>query len=213
MTPSARARRFDALYERGIDPWNFRGSDYERAKYRATLEALPRARYGRAVEAGCSIGELARALAERADATLGIDVSEVALAEARRVHGEVPGLSFELGELPRDWPPGPCDLAVLSEVLYYLSPDEIDALGASVAGTLAPGGHCIAVCWLGETGERLDGDGAAERFARALTGAVPVTPLPAGALRGAPPRAGVPIVDRLDLRRTRDYRLDLFERR
>ena len=199
--PGERARRFDALYERRIDPWDFRGSDYERAKYAATLEALPRARYRRAVEAGCSIGELARALAARADATLGIDVSAVALDEARRAHAGVPGLEFALGELPDDWPDAPLDLAVLSEVLYYLSPGEIDALGARVARTLEPGGHCVVVCWLGDTGEPLDGEGAADRFARAL----------ADATGGGAER--VPSIGRLDLRRTADYRLDLFERR
>ena len=191
--PSSRAHRFDALYRERIDPWDFRGSAYERDKYRATVAALPRPRYRLAIEAGCSIGELARAIAARADATLGLDVSEVALAEARRAHAGVPGLEFRRAELPRDWPDGSCDLAVLSEVLYYLDAGEIDELGARVAHALEPGGHCVAVCWLGDTGEALDGTRAAERFARALT---------------APPGGVV----RLDAPRSGRYRIDLFER-
>ena len=163
-----RAREFDALYTDTIDPWRFRTSAYERGKYAATLAALPRARYRRAIEAGCSIGELTGLLGGRADAVLGLDVSGVAVAEARRVHGATAGLVFEVCELPGEWPVGTADLVVLSELLYFLEPDEIDTLAERVAETLEPGGHCVVVCWLGENDRTLDGDGAAGRFARAF---------------------------------------------
>ena len=84
--------------------------------------------------------------------------------EARRVHGAVPGLTFELAEVPRQWPCGTFDLVVLSEVLYFLEADEIDALVARVVTALEPGGHCVSVCWTGENDATLDGDGAASRF-------------------------------------------------
>ena len=166
---SERAREFDALYTRTIDPWGFRTSAYERAKYAATLAALPRPRYRRAIEAGCSIGELTALLGGRADTVLGLDVSAVAVEEARRVHGAVPGLAFAVRELPEGWPEEAVDLVVLSEVLYFLEPDEIDRLAGRVLDTLEPGGHCVAVCWLGENDRTLDGDGALERFARAFS--------------------------------------------
>ena len=169
-TEPSRAARFDALYRADIDPWNFRTSGYERDKYAATLAALPRARFRHALEVGCSIGELTRRLRERAEAVLGLDVSRVAVAEARRVHGGVPGLCFEVAELPADWPGGTFDLIVLSEVLYFLEPEEIDLTARRVAGALEPGGHCIAVCWTGENDCTLDGDGAAVRFVDAFTG-------------------------------------------
>ena len=188
---SARAREFDTLYSDAIDPWNFRHSAYEREKYAATLGALPRPRYRRAIEAGCSIGELTRRLARRADSVLGLDVSAVAVTEARRVHGATPGLAFETCELPDGWPAGEADLVVLSELLYFLEPAEIDALAARVADTLVPGGHCVVVCWLGENDRTLDGDGASERFARAFADG--------GAVVAA--------------RREPDYRIDVFERR
>ena len=38
---SLPASYFDAIYERDADPWRFRTSAYERAKYDATLAALP----------------------------------------------------------------------------------------------------------------------------------------------------------------------------
>ena len=36
---------FEAIYARDPDPWRFADSAYERAKYDATLAALPRPRY------------------------------------------------------------------------------------------------------------------------------------------------------------------------
>jgi hypothetical protein len=54
------AAYFDALYARDPDPWRFATSDYERAKYRATLAALPGPLLGAALEVGCSIGVLTR---------------------------------------------------------------------------------------------------------------------------------------------------------
>lgn len=197
---SERARQFDELYRGAIDPWHFRTSDYERDKYRATLDALPRARYRRALEVGCSIGELSRLLAARADEVLGLDVSGVAVAEASRVHGAVPGLRFEVRELPRDWPDGTWDLVVLSEVLYFLEPEEIDGLAERVAATLEPGGHCALVCWLGENDRTLDGDGAARRFIDAFTG-------PGAGMRDG---TGAGTVE--SALRAPDYRLDLLRR-
>ena len=144
----------------------------------------------RALEIGCSIGELTRRLGARADEVLGLDVSAVAIAEARRTHGHVPGLHFDVLEVPRRWPDGTFDLVVLSEVLYFLEPDEIDAIAARIAGSLTPVGHCLSVCWTGENDSTLDGDGAATRFVEAFAGAGTVT----------------------FARREPGYRLDLLER-
>ena len=55
---------FDRKYAFDPDPWGFATSAYEADKYRATLAALPRARYRRALEVGCSIGVLTERLAE-----------------------------------------------------------------------------------------------------------------------------------------------------
>ena len=70
--------------------------------------------------------------------------------------------------MPADFPEGAFDLVVLSEVLYFLDRREIDATAARVRAALAAHGHCLAVCWLGETDAATDlgGDEAGERFAR-----------------------------------------------
>src|SRR5689334_7369968 len=56
---------FVQLYRQHSDPWNFAASEYERTKYRRTLDALPRERYRNGCELACSIGVFTRMLARR----------------------------------------------------------------------------------------------------------------------------------------------------
>ena len=80
---SARLERdyFEALYTEREDPWDFETSAYEAAKYAATVEALGDRRYGRAIEAGCSIGVLTELLAAR---STGFRTSASSAARCRR---------------------------------------------------------------------------------------------------------------------------------
>lgn len=165
---SERAARFDALYRSDPDPWDFRGSDYERGKYRSTIDALPHARYALAIEAGCSIGELTALLAPRCDRLVGVDVSAVALQAAARRNAGNANVEFEHGELPGAWPRLDADLVVLSEVLYFLTASEIDTLARTVAPRWRSGGACILVNWLGPTGDLLPGALAADIFIASL---------------------------------------------
>ena len=66
------------------DPWSVDDSWYEERKRDLTLAALPRRRFRRALEVGCSIGALTARLAERCDEVLALDESEVAVAAAAR---------------------------------------------------------------------------------------------------------------------------------
>jgi len=138
---------FERLYAEAADPWRFASSPYERAKYEATLAALPDAPIGPALEVGCSIGVLTERLASRCDTVLAVDVAETALARARERlagHGNV---TLERRELPEDFPAGPFDLVVCSEVLYYLDPPAFDAMLGAVDEALTPGGSVLAVHW------------------------------------------------------------------
>ncbi len=165
---SERRARFDRLYARDIDPWGFRTSGYEQEKYHATLAALPRSRYGVGVEAGCSIGELTRLLSSRCDYLVGIDVSSLGPDEALRRNADRPNIRFRRGELPGAWPDMPVDLVVLSEVLYFLSPLEIDALAGRLSQTWCDGGDCVLFNYLVPTAESLQGAEAADLFIEAL---------------------------------------------
>ena len=162
---SLREREFEALYRSDPDPWRMETSAYEAAKYDATLRALGRARYGTALEVGCSVGVLTARLAGRCDSVLALDVSGTALALAR----ERPGTSnveWRLSEVPGGWVRRSYDLIVLSEVLYFLEPHEVRALATLAARDLASGGEIVVVNWLGECDRTLTGDAASELFIR-----------------------------------------------
>lgn len=168
-----RAERFDRAHSENADPWDFATSPYEWAKYDASVAALPRARYRVAIEAGCSIGELTRRLSARCGEVVGIDVSAVAIEEAARRNAGYDNVSFLQCEIPAEWPDIEADLVVLSEVLYYLSVEEIEALAARIAGALPGDGDCVLVNYMGNTEEPLQGLEAAKLFMRAMRRHVP----------------------------------------
>lgn len=164
-TPAERRGYFDALYAADPDPWRFETSAYEDAKYAATLAALPRPRYARALEVGCSIGVLTARLASRCDRLTGTDVAAAALARAAERCRGLPGVAFAHGAFPDDAPPGPFDLIVFSELLYYFSAARLEAVAARARALAAPGADLLLVHWLGPTPDYpLTGDDAAERF-------------------------------------------------
>lgn len=145
-------RYFEDVYAASDDPWQFETSPYEAAKYARTLAALPRDHYGRALEVGCSIGVLTARLAVRADALLSVDVNEKALGRARaRLAAQPEGarVTFARRRLPEDLAAlgGPFDLVVLSEVLYYLSPEDLERTLDGLLERLAPGGTLLLVHW------------------------------------------------------------------
>src|ERR1700754_4596002 len=75
---------FEDRYQASEDPWNYQSSPYERSKYAATIESLSRSHYDEAFEPACSIGELSAMLAAKCSRLWAIDVSETAVARARR---------------------------------------------------------------------------------------------------------------------------------
>jgi SAM-dependent methyltransferase len=155
---------FDARYAADPDPWQFATSAYEREKYAATLEALPRARYAAALEVGCSIGVLTALLAGRCDALVSLDLADRALDQARTRCRALPHVRFVQAQVPGQWPEGTFDLILLSEVVYYLDAGDVARLAARVRACLRPGGDVVLVHWTGETHYPLSGDAAAERF-------------------------------------------------
>lgn len=154
-----------ALYANEDDPWEFRTSAYERAKFRATADVLLRPTYSSALELGCGNGELARHIAPRCARYTGLDAVACALDAARRV---VPEGQFVQAYLPCDLPDGPHDLIVLSEVLYFLDHDGLFSLGHQLARRW-PAAEVVAVTWLGPTGNPLEGEAALMAFVGAVS--------------------------------------------
>jgi len=181
---------FEARYRENHDPWNFAHSDYERQKYAATLKALTRHRYQNALEIGCSIGVFTRMLSERCDAVTALDVSETALHQCREHCKDKPNVMIERGAVPRDWPDGCYDLIIFSEVLYYLSHEDLVATAGRTRNALDPGAEILLVHWLGETDYPLTGNEAADLFIQQL--------------------ADISVLQVQDW--TSDYRLDLLQK-
>src|SRR5688500_13458558 len=100
---------------RDPDPWGYESSPYEQRKYAVTLASLPRPRYRRAFEPGCSIGVLSAELAERADELIAVDFHGPSLDRARTRLVDRPGARVQVLEIPHAWPSGTFDLVVLSE--------------------------------------------------------------------------------------------------
>ena len=151
------AAEFEARYRNDPDPWHFARSPYEQRRYRRTLAALPRARYRRAFEPGCSIGVLTEQLAARCDRLVAMDGAATAVAEARRRCAALPGVEVVAGEVPDDWPEGSFDLVVLSELGYYFTALALSGLRDRAVASLDGGGHLIAVHWRGTSGDHLLG--------------------------------------------------------
>ena len=143
-TGSAPVSRFADLYAADADPWQTRTSWYERRKRDVVLACLPRERYAHAAEPGCGLGTLTAALAARCDRVTASDPVPAAVEAARRAVG--PGADVLAAALPDvDALPAAADLVVLSEVLYYLAPDDV----AQVADRIPSGADVVLVHWCG----------------------------------------------------------------
>ncbi|AWB93440.1 class I SAM-dependent methyltransferase [Aeromicrobium chenweiae] len=137
---------FEGLYAASSDPWELAERAYERRKHALTVASLPRERYGRGFEPGCSIGALTDLLSGRCDTLLATDPVAAPLVRAR---AGVPSsnVTFAQQSVPDDWPEGPLDLIVLSELLYYLSASGRVQVLAHVLDSLALDGHLVLVHW------------------------------------------------------------------
>lgn len=143
---SQRAASFDRMFADGDDPWSS-GSWYERRKRSLTLAVLSRERYGVVLDLGCSTGTLTRALGERAEEVLAVDVSHRALEVAQRQTSL--GITWMHGEAPSvlDGIHNALDLVVLSEVGYFLRPFELWLTIGRLVELLASGGELVLVHW------------------------------------------------------------------
>jgi len=182
---------FDALYQADPDPWKFETSEYEANKYAATIAALPKPRYRSAFEIGGSIGVLTEKLADRSDALLSIDVSNLAQDRAIQRCHHLSQVKFQIMQVPKEFPDQKFDLILVSEVGYYWNWDDLRKAQQQILESLEPGGHLLLVHWtLYAKDYPLSGDEVHDAFCE-------LSPVHFKHLLG---------------RREAEYRLDLFER-
>ncbi|ERL55899.1 class I SAM-dependent DNA methyltransferase [Psychrobacter aquaticus] len=156
---------FDALYSDSTDPWEYQTRWYEKRKRDMCLAVLPQAQYSNAIELGCGNGVFSELLARRCQALVSIDGNKNAVelstqrlagfSHVRVIQGVIPNGLLTLGEallstyplsdLPAN--PSPFDLIVISEILYYLSPTDIDTVIAWIEQNLAIGGTLLCCHW------------------------------------------------------------------
>lgn len=139
------AGAFAALYRSGEDPWNLADRWYEERKYALTLALLPKRRFRRGYEPGCSIGVLTAQLAPRCEELIAADIIPQAI-ETARARVEHPAVEFRVGGIG-DWPEGEFDLIVLSELAYYLGDEEFATAIDRAARSLADDGVLVAAHW------------------------------------------------------------------
>jgi SAM-dependent methyltransferase len=169
--PRVDAERFERHYEASADPWNYRDSAYEREKYAATLAALPRRRWKRALEVGCSIGVFSGLLAERCERLVAIDFSSRAVALARGHLAGKDNVEVVQASFPEQTPPGDWQLIVCSEVLYYLDERTLACALDWLQAQLRAGATVLAVSWRGAGAEEpLLGDDVHDLLASRFAG-------------------------------------------
>jgi trans-aconitate methyltransferase len=189
--PSLPTTYFDDVYRANEDPWAFETSPYERAKYEATMTALPNDHYKSAFEIGCSIGVLSEMLAQRCDKLLAVDASELPLKTARQRLAAYPQVTISQMSIPNEFPDQPFDLILMSEVGYYLALDDLKQVRQLLIDHLETNGQLLLVHWTPFVHDYpLTGDQVHELFLES-TG------------------AGKPLIHLLG-QRTDKYRLDLF---
>jgi SAM-dependent methyltransferase len=158
-TASSTAEFFEHLYAHTEDPWEFRSSRYEQARYNTTLAALSRESYSSAFEPGCSVGELTALLAPRCGRLFAADISPTAVARARARCVGFSNVEVVCQDLRLAQPDGPFDLIVLSEIAYYFNVDTLAALAEELSSRLSEHGEFISVHWRGHSKDHvLHGD-------------------------------------------------------
>ncbi len=139
---------FDGLYGRDADPWQVGTSWYEQRKLAIVTATLRRARYIAAWDPACGTGHLARRLASVADRVLATDNSAGAVEISRTTCHGLPNVELQTSGLPGRPPDaGPFDLVVLSEFVYYLSPDQRQAALRTVDDLTRSEAEVVAVHW------------------------------------------------------------------
>jgi cyclopropane fatty-acyl-phospholipid synthase-like methyltransferase len=132
-------------------------------------------------------------MAPQATELLAIDVSEAAIEQAHERMRGIPHVHLETRTLPAEFPDGPFDLIVASDVLYYLTVDELGTCLRLIEERLAPGGALVAVHYIPRVGTLLNGNELHDFLAEHTT-------------------MTHTLEERVELGQGRPYRVDRYER-
>ena len=159
VPPEMRPGFFDHFFDEG-DPFGFDVNPEEQLKFARTLEVCGEGRLGRVLELGCAVGSFTEVLAPRAEEVLAIDVSQAAVEQVAERLRDQPHVRARALSIPDEFPEGPFDLVVASDVLYYLPVEELRTCVDRIEASLADGGAFVAVHYVPRMGSVLNGDEA-----------------------------------------------------
>jgi 2-polyprenyl-3-methyl-5-hydroxy-6-metoxy-1,4-benzoquinol methylase len=141
---STNASFFELMYRCKKDPWNYSSSDYEKRKYKETLEAVSGKRFERILEVGCAEGVFTHMLAPYGEEVLAVDISKTALERAKCRNRSNKNVGFDCLNIENDRLNGKFDLILCSEILYYLDTQErIEKVRDKLTEHLKPGGYFL----------------------------------------------------------------------
>ena len=143
MKAAIRRQVFEDKFVRSDDPWGTYERRDEVRKRAVILQLLHNRRYGRILELGCGNGSNTRELAKRAHHVTAVDASLQAVRISRIAMASARGCRVCVCNIPKDFPTGKFDAAVIAELLYYFRPEAMPILAAKLATSLKPGAVVI----------------------------------------------------------------------
>jgi 2-polyprenyl-3-methyl-5-hydroxy-6-metoxy-1,4-benzoquinol methylase len=150
-----RRYELELVYLEKSDPWDYKTSKYEAKKYRRGLKAALQWRRGRgrALEIGCSIGMFTRMLPAEFDEVTAVDISEEAIALARREVNGAGHVDFVRADIRKLRLGKRYDVIFVSEMLYYLPRSAKAPVMNALRSHLSPDGVVILVSGRPSPGE------------------------------------------------------------
>ena len=150
---------FDEIFRDNPDPWGYTTRFKEIAKFRATIQALPKVQFKNAFEIACAIGVITEKLAPKCDRLLSVDCSELALVEARKRCSHLPQVRFEQMQIPQQFPNEKFDLILFSEVGFFFTMPDLLETKQKIIDALLPGGYLLMVHFRSVAGDYFIQDG------------------------------------------------------
>lgn len=145
-SPARGRAELNHKFEGREDPWDYAKVSYHRDRICnevAILDAVRgAARFGKVLEVGCAEGIFTEMLAPRCESLLAVDISQVALARARRRLSADEHVRFAEWDLRVDPMPDSYDLIVMIHALEYIrNPVYIHRARTKLVNGLRPGGY------------------------------------------------------------------------
>ncbi|MFN9290855.1 MAG: class I SAM-dependent methyltransferase, partial [Planctomyces sp.] len=109
--------------------WGYLNSQPHQERSDRIFSAFAGRRPQRLLELGCAEGFLTRRLAGLAEEIVACDLSEMAVQRAQAYCSDLSNVRFLATDVRDRLPEGSFDECLASDVLYYLSPSEIEVLG------------------------------------------------------------------------------------